>query len=52
MLHAVAGVCSMSLPDMEIPAIYSTLVSSNCRTLVIVTSKEGNAMHIASFAYH
>ena len=43
LLHAVVGVCSVSLPDMEIPVIYSTLTSPTCSTAVVLVSKESES---------
>jgi len=41
LLHAVAGVCSISLPDMELSAIYSSLIAAGARTIVAQSSREG-----------
>ena len=35
MLHAVAGLCSVALPDMEESAIYSSLTSSGSKTIIL-----------------
>ena len=47
-LHAVAGVCSVCLPDMEVPAIYNTLTTST--TILVLTDPSGtpHCMHAYS----
>ena len=35
MLHAVAGLCSVALPDMEETAVYSSLTRSGCKTIIL-----------------
>ncbi len=39
LLHSVAGLCSVCLPDMELSAIYSSLTAPGTRTVLLV-SKE------------
>jgi hypothetical protein len=42
LLHAVAGLCSVALPDMEDSAIYSSLTRSGSKTIVLLsTSRVG-----------
>ena len=41
LLHALAGLYSASLPDMEVPAIYASLTAAGTKTVVIATSAEG-----------
>ena len=35
MLHAVAGLCSVALPDMEETAVYSSLTHSGSKTIIL-----------------
>ena len=35
MLHAVAGLCSVALPDMEETAVYSSLTRSGSKTIIL-----------------
>ena len=41
LLHAVAGLCSTSLPDMELSAVYSSLTAAGTRTVVALNSRRG-----------
>ena len=41
LLHAVAGLCSTSLPDMELSAVYSSLTAAGTRTVVALSSRRG-----------
>ena len=42
LLHAVSGLCSVALPDMEDSAIYSSLTRSGSKTIVLLsTSRVG-----------
>lgn len=41
LLHAVAGLCSTSLPDMELSAVYSSLTAAGTRTVVALSSRKG-----------
>ena len=36
MLHAVAGLCSVALPDMEETAVYSSLTRSGSKTIILI----------------
>ena len=38
MLHAVAGLCSVALPDMEESAIYSSLTRSGSKTIILTNT--------------
>lgn len=40
LLHAVAGLCSVALPDMEESAIYSSLTRSGSKTIVLLLTSE------------
>ena len=40
LLHAVAGLCSVALPDMEESAIYSSLTRSGSKTVVLLLTSE------------
>ena len=41
LLHAVAGLCSTSLPDMELSAVYSSLTAAGTKTVVALSSRKG-----------
>ena len=38
MLHAVAGLCSVALPDMEESAIYSSFTRSGSKTIILTAT--------------
>lgn len=38
MLHAVAGLCSVALPDMEESAIYSSITRSGSKTIILTNT--------------
>ena len=42
-LHAVAGLCSVALPDMEETAIYSSLTRSGSKTIVLFTGERSHS---------
>ena len=41
LLHAAAGMCSVALPDMELPAIYSSLTSAGSKCVILTAAQEG-----------
>ena len=41
MLHAVAGLCSVALPDMEETAVYSSLTRSGSKTIILTAQHTG-----------
>ena len=43
MLHAVAGLCSVALPDMEESAIYSSLTCSGSKTIILTTDCDNHS---------
>lgn len=42
LLHAVAGLCSVALPDMEESAIYCSLTRSSSKTIILLLSSVEN----------
>ena len=41
LLHAVAGLCSAALPDMEIQTIYSCLNDAGSKAILVIRDVEG-----------
>ena len=40
LLHAVAGMCCVALPDMEETAVYSSLTRSGSKTIILLANTE------------
>ena len=50
LLHASAGVCSVSLPDMELSAIYNSLTANDSTVAIVLASPQGE--HRELFSKH
>ena len=46
LLHAVAGLCSVALPDMEETAIYSSLTRSGSKAIILTAEHSGRVLLI------